>query len=1091
MGHDEHPGIEWAERSSLPGGYLAARLLTVGLTYYIAARLGLLIPYVGSHVSLVWLPTGIATAAYWRWGRLMGLSVFVAAFTVNYQIGGPIWMGMGIALGNTLGPSLATSLLTRWAFDASLTSSRDLAVYLAAVMLGMVVTATNGTAWLSVAGLLPGSQWAAAWMTWWTGDAVGALLGGIPLIALTRTAVNETFTGPRGRLNTALLGVVLTCGLIGFSPWTAPSSALFFPLLSLPLLVTAVLALRAGVLAASLAVLLLSATAAWGTANGIGPFAGHDTHAGLLALWSYITAQACTSVLICGLAAQLLATSRQQKALFQRASEAILVVAPDGTVGDLNPAARSMLGLASDAFRGKRLSELPHGNGRTVAAWLDTGVLPGSTEQHQYLRLARVDETALEVEAQIARHHDARGHLQTQVMLRDVTERREAEARIAASEKRLRDIADNVPALIGEHDVETRYQFANRAYKDWFGVDQASLLGKTIAQGVSDEALAEVRPHVEAALRGETVSYERLSKIGRRLQVWVVPRRDETGVVSGFYTLGSDITARVQAEEALRQSEERYRAVLEDQDEVVVRFDAEGNVTYANTACHRLVGLPPEQFALAHWKSVVIAEDLPAVYERLKTLSPANPVVVTENRVKHAERGVRWMEFVNRVFYDADGKAREQQIVGRDITRRKELKQQLAATNALVQDLYDNAPCGYHSLDRQGKYLHINAVELAWLGCSMDEAIGKLGTQDFLTEEGKELYRQSFPKFLEQGHIEGLEYDLVSRDGTVRRVSLAATSVRDSSGAIVMSRSVLYDITETHRIRLRLQQLSREQESMLNTDLVGITKVKDRHFAWKNDAFERILGYGPDELLGAPSRLVYSDDAAYKAFGREAYAAMNAGCTYRTQMTLVRKNGSLIWIDMSGAPLDGGESVWMLQDISLLKQEQERVEHIAFHDALTGLANRVLLGDRIGQMIGLSQRLNNMFVVCFIDLDGFKTVNDTFGHDAGDELLKVVSRRLLACIRANDTVARLGGDEFIVLLSTLETKDECQPILQRIAAELSEPVSLAGGHECRVSASLGVAFYPEDATSADTLLTRADEAMYAAKRARRDRGRLA
>src|SRR5262249_16644328 len=161
--------------------------------------------------------------------------------------------------------------------------------------------------------------------------------------------------------------------------------------------------------------------------NGIGPFAGHDTHAGLLALWSYIAAQACTSVLICGLAAELLAARRQQAALFERASEAILVVTPDGRIADLNPAAHDLLGIAPHPFRGRRLVELPHGNGNALVGWLVPAVLPGSTRQHHYLRLARADTTPLEVEAQVARHHDARGLLQTQIMLRDVTERRKAE----------------------------------------------------------------------------------------------------------------------------------------------------------------------------------------------------------------------------------------------------------------------------------------------------------------------------------------------------------------------------------------------------------------------------------------------------------------------------------------------------------------------------------------------------------------------------------------------------------------------------------------------------------------------------------------
>lgn len=1066
---------------------LVLKALLLGVSYYLAARLGLLIPYVGSHVSLFWLPTGIAMAAYWRWGGAVSPAVVIAAFAVNFQIGGPAWMAFGIAAGNALGPLIGAMLLRRWSFDDALIRRRDLGVFLLADMCGMLITATNGTAWLWAAGLLPAASWPAAWMTWWTGDAVGALLCGIPLIALTPATFKETFGGFRGALNTGLLSVVLACGLLGFSSWTAPSAALLFPLLSLPLFVIAVLAQRAGVLAASLAVLILSATAAWGTANGIGPFAGHDTHSGLLALWSYITAQACTSVLICGLAAQLLATRRQQVALFRRASEAILVVGPTGLVSDLNPAAEDLLGRAASDFRGRHLNELPAGNGQVLAAWVFDEVAQESSQQHQYLRLARPDGSALEVEAQSAHHLDERGQLQAQIMLRDVTERREAEARVAASERRLREIADHAPALISEHDAAGLFRFANEAFRAWFNTDPNSLIGKSVREVVGQTTFAKMQPHIEAVRRGESVAFELQARNGRWLLIGLVPQRSANGLVTGFYSLASDFTAQARAEEALRRSEERYRAVLEDQADVVCRFDGKGEVTYANEACRRLVGIAGNDFGAATWQPVVVPEDLPLVRAQHKRLNPTNPVVVTEHRVMHAERGVRWMEFVNHVVYDTDGKVREFQTVGRDVTQRKELERQLEATNAQVQDLYDNAPCGYHSLNAEGKFVHINAVELSWLGCTREEVIGKLGTVDFLTDEGKARYAAAFPEFLKKGSIEGVEYDLLSRDGTVRRVSLSATSVRDASGAIVMSRSVLFDITETHRIQAQLLRLSREQEAMLNTDLVGITKAKDRRFIWKNDALERMLGYSPDELLGAPTRQLYADDESFQQFGREAYPAIQSGRTFRTQIQLVRKDKSLIWVDMSGAQLDGGESVWLVQDITLLKQQQAQVERIAFHDALTNLPNRLLLGDRLRQLLAMSERLQAMLAVCFIDLDGFKAVNDTLGHDAGDLLLQEVARRLLGCVRGSDTAARLGGDEFVVVLSPLQGKEECRPVLARLAAALSEPFDLGGSVQGRVSASIGVAFFPDDGKAPDILTAHADEAMYRAKRSGRNR----
>lgn len=412
---------------------------------------------------------------------------------------------------------------------------------------------------------------------------------------------------------------------------------------------------------------------------------------------------------------------------------------------------------------------------------------------------------------------------------------------------------------------------------------------------------------------------------------------------------------------------------------------------------------------------------------------------------------------------------------------------ELAEAKAHFQDLYDHAPCGYYSLDARGLFVQINATALAWLGCSREEVIGRLGPRDFYSAEGRAHFDAHYPTFLVQGRAGPFDLDLHSRDGSVRRVSIRATAIRDAQGAFVRSRSVMYDVTELAHMRRLLERANREQAAMLHSELVGIVKLRDRVAVWKNTALDLIFGYAPGELDGQPMRTLYLDEAGYEALGREAYPVLQQGQPYRGQVRMRRKDGTPIWVDMSAVLLspETGESLWMVLDITALKLHQERAERAASHDALTGLPNRQLLLDRLGQAIPLARRQHTALAVCFIDLDGFKAVNDELGHAAGDRLLQVIATRLGACVRAHDTVARLGGDEFVLVLTQLHERGECERVLERVRSAVREPVVLGDGQSAQVRASIGVACCPDDAGDAERLLAIADAAMYRSKRAGR------
>jgi diguanylate cyclase (GGDEF)-like protein len=219
---------------------------------------------------------------------------------------------------------------------------------------------------------------------------------------------------------------------------------------------------------------------------------------------------------------------------------------------------------------------------------------------------------------------------------------------------------------------------------------------------------------------------------------------------------------------------------------------------------------------------------------------------------------------------------------------------------------------------------------------------------------------------------------------------------------------------------------------------------------------------------------------------------LQAQGTYRTQVELVKKSGESIWVDINGSMLSAerDESLWMMLDITASKAREQRIETLAYHDALTALPNRALLLRLLERELAARKRLGNALAVCFLDLDGFKPINDTHGHAAGDAVLEVVAERLQESVRGNDVVARLGGDEFVIVLTHLADSLVVRDTLQRLLERISLPIALPDGVTAQVSASLGVALCPGDGDSVDILLRRADEAMYNAKESGRNQVRF-
>jgi diguanylate cyclase (GGDEF)-like protein/PAS domain S-box-containing protein len=336
------------------------------------------------------------------------------------------------------------------------------------------------------------------------------------------------------------------------------------------------------------------------------------------------------------------------------------------------------------------------------------------------------------------------------------------------------------------------------------------------------------------------------------------------------------------------------------------------------------------------------------------------------------------------------------------------------------------------------------------------------------------------------GHVAAYinEYRMRCKDGSYKWIlDRGLVITRDATGKALRAVGTHSDITERKqsedKLKLAASVFSNAREGIMITDASGtIIDI--------NKTFSLISGYSREEVIGQNPRILQSGRQTTD-FYVEMWKSLLEKDHWYGELWNRHKNGELYaeLLKISAVQNTVGQVqnyVALFSDITLMKKHQGQLEHIVHYDVLTNLPNRVLLADRLNQAIVQSQRGHNSLAVVFLDLDKFKAVNDTHGHDVGDELLIRVSQLMKDALREVDTLARIGGDEFVAVLPDLEKIEDCQQILERLLLAASEPIAI-GKIILHVSASIGVTLYPQDGADADILMRHADQAMYLAKQA--------
>jgi len=559
------------------------------------------------------------------------------------------------------------------------------------------------------------------------------------------------------------------------------------------------------------------------------------------------------------------------------------------------------------------------------------------------------------------------------------------------------------------------------------------------------------------------------------------------------WSLHRDAAARGLVEAALKVSEEKFRLLLDGiNDYAILMLDPDGVVVSWNTGAEQMYGYTEQEIIGQSYSCLFLVEDiLQGRPEQILRLAASNGW--------HEERGLRirrnGVQFMGDVTFtalrDPSGNLRGFAKIDRDLTNDIE-------TEAKYRNLLEAAPDPMVVVNQAGEIVLLNTQAAKQFGYRRDELIGQQVksiipegfAERLIADEARTAAEASPPRF-------GTGVELYGRrkDGADFPIEIMLSPQESSEGVLVTA--AIRDITMRKDVETKLQQMEAKYRGLLESAPDGIVVVNQHgEIVLVNAQAERQFGFSRTELFGQKvKRLIPSGFAERLIDGgvRTAAAALAQQIGIGIELFGQRKDGTEFPVEIMLSPLESSEETLItatIRDITIRKNAEKHLSqvtkeiihlaHSAEHDSLTGLPNRLLLSDRICQAIAVAQRRARQIAVLFLDLDGFKHVNDSLGHSTGDKLLQSVAQRLKECVRAPDTVSRQGGDEFILLLPEIEKTENAAITARRVLQALAEPHSIEG-QELHITASIGVSVYPDNGMDAESLIKNADTAMYQAK----------
>jgi diguanylate cyclase (GGDEF)-like protein/PAS domain S-box-containing protein len=783
------------------------------------------------------------------------------------------------------------------------------------------------------------------------------------------------------------------------------------------------------------------------------------------------------------------------RSAFEDAPIGVALVGLDRRYLRVNRALCEMLGYSEERLLEKTAPEIIHPEDHEISSERVRQTLEDAHDDCFALERRYVHADGHEVWhlSSVSLIRDSRGDPSHFVCLhQDVTERRRMERELRESEASLAE-TQRLAHLGGwRWDVTTgEASWSNEVFRI-YGLTPGEFVPTLdkLMEVVHPDDRDQVKKSIEEAFY-EDKSYNFEHRIVRPDGEERVVHRQAEGVFGeegeplGMIGTVHDITERKKAEEALRQSEERFRSLVQNSSDVITILDADGTVHYVSPAIERMLGYQPQERMGRSGFELLHPEDLPRARstftEALRNPGVTLPLGV---RMRHREGSWRDVELTGTNLLD-DPAVGGIVLNWRDITEHKQAVEALKESEERFRTAFENAPLGVALISLDGRRFRANRALCEMLGCSEEDLL-----EDYLEHvhpDDRQISTEHFQRALEEGAGSyELERRYLRADGHVVWNLTSVSLIRDSKENPSHFICLHQDITERKKAEEALRQSEEQFRTIFEDAPIGVALVGlDGRRLSVNRAMCEILGYSQEELLGeAYIDVVHPDDREMSA--EHLRRALEGGPeSYTLERRYVHAGGHAVWNLTSVSVIRDSEGnpshlVCLHQDITDRKKLEEKLSYQVLHDSLTGLPNRELFMDHLEKALARLERREEPIAVLFVDLDNFKDVNDSLGHEAGDQLLVALAERLKRCIRPEDTVARLAGDEFVVLLEGVADPDDATRAGERITEASSAPFYLEG-QEVFVSVSIGIATTTNASDEPKDLLRNADLALYEAK----------